>query len=686
MAISHRSKTPKSYKLANGTLRLGGLTLFKKIPAEVALVELPASNGVILRWVKEEQASSFQLWCGEWVGVDRFVCTHRPDPYWMVPKVGVSMGDVPPETQYLLADLTAGGYLILVPLLSGVFRCTLSGQEDELVVVAETGDPAVVGTAVSGLYLAFGDDPYELCRQAAVEVNEWLGTGRLRTGKQLPDFVDQFGWCTWDAFNYDVSHENVRIGLESFALGGVSPRLLILDAGWQSVKTMPSGEKRLTAFQANENFPVGLAGTVKMAKETHGIETFMVWHAVGGYWGGVDGESLTAYGVRSTFRRPSVVMEELAPDLRKWFGGVVGVVPPALSYSFFQDYHRYLRSQGVDGVKIDNQASLEMLSEGFGGRVAMMQRYHEALEGSVHTHFQGAMINCMSCSNDMLYSALNSNLTRTSTDFWPNKPETHGLHLYTNAQVGMWFGEFIHPDWDMFQSGHPAGAFHAAGRAISGGPVYVSDKPEEHNFDLLKMLVLPDGGILRAIQQGKPTRDCLFNDPTREDVLLKIFNINSAGGVVGVFNARYTQSQDLATIAGWVSPADVEGLEGDYFAVYAHHTRDLRLMARDEKWEIHLPELGSEVFTITPVDEGVAPIGLIMMLNGGGAVLGRQWLTDDLYEIAARGSGTFGIWCERLPSMVVLDGETVAKDYDRDQRILRVELTDGNHSVIQLIF
>ena len=27
----------------------------------------------------------------------------------------------------------------------------------------------------------------------------------------------------------------------------------------------------------------------------------------------------------------------------------------------------------------------------------------------------------------------------------------------TNAMVGMWFGQFVHPDWDMFQSGHAMG-------------------------------------------------------------------------------------------------------------------------------------------------------------------------------------------------------------------------------------
>lgn len=43
-----------------------------------------------------------------------------------------------------------------------------------------------------------------------------------------------------------------------------------------------------------------------------------------------------------------------------------------------------------------------------------------------------------------------------------------------------------------------------------------SDKPGHHDFNLLKKLVLPDGSILRAKLPGRPTRDCLFNDPARD--------------------------------------------------------------------------------------------------------------------------------------------------------------------------
>ena len=81
----------------------------------------------------------------------------------------------------------------------------------------------------------------------------------------------------------------------------------------------------------------------------------------------------------------------------------------------------------------------------------------------------------------------------------------------------------LQPDWDMFQSKHPAAKAHAAARAVSGAAVYVSDYPGQHDFGLLKQLVLPDGSVLRARLPGRPTADCLFTDVLRDGKsLLKV--------------------------------------------------------------------------------------------------------------------------------------------------------------------
>ncbi|TRZ48600.1 hypothetical protein D4S03_09565 [bacterium] len=668
--------------LVDHCLTLEGQSLLTSVDESVSLLADPRGVGAFLAFTAEIPAAWRAYSLGNVERMQRWSACYRHEPYFMDPAAGQHAGNVPVDTQFLIMELDDGNCVLFAPLIDDRFRASLQGVgEDGLELVAESGDPAVVTSSMVGLFIAAGPNPYLLAEQSAPSVSAWMKTCRLRREKQLPAFVDQFGWCTWDAYYREVSHAGVRQGLENFAAGGVSPRLLILDDGWHSIRRKPSGlvggmpfwEDRLASFAADETkFPGGLAPTVQMAKVEFGVETFLVWHAINGYWGGVDGEALPGYGVHSEARQYSPGMLTYLPKDFEYWKVVTGLIPPEHIYRFYQDFHRTLRLQGVDGVKVDNQSSLEYLGKNFDGRVALMRAFHEALEGSVQVHFKGNLINCMSCSSEMIYSTLNSTLMRSSTDFWPSKPETHGLHLYTNALVGQWFGEFIHPDWDMFQSAHPMGAFHAAGRAVSGSPIYVSDKPDAHNFDLLRKLVLPDGSVLRASGVGRMTRDCLFHNPTQEDVLLKVFNFNLGSGVIGAFNAR--AGETAPTLSGVVQPSDVDGLAGEHFAVYAHTSQELRLLERGENWQITLDPLSFEIFTIVPIEDGVAPIGLMDMFNSAGAVLAKGGDDCGRYAVSLRGGGRFLAWCESKPVAVEADGASVPFAYDPTTHGLEVVL------------
>jgi raffinose synthase len=330
-------------------------------------------------------------------------------------------------------------------------------------------------------------------------------------------------------------------------------------------------------------------------------------------------------------------------------------------------------------VKVDNQASVEGLSRGAGGRVAHASAVRSALESSVERHFGGRLLNCMSCSTDLVYQTRRFGLTRSSTDFWPKRPESHGLHATTNALVSLWFGEFIDPDWDMFQSGHPAGAFHAALRAVSGGPVYVSDAPGAHDFELLRKLVLWDGSVLRAKQPGRPTRDCLFEDALDAAVLFKIWNENDCSAILGAFNVRYREGGDRVT--GTLSPSDVPTLSGDDFAVYLHHAAALTRLRRREHVPLTLDTLEAEVAIVAPIVGGFAALGLADKLNGGGAVTASM-REGAVHRVQLRDGGRFVAFCENSPRSVLVDGSPVA--FHADGHRLSVEVPAGGPRRLQI--
>lgn len=626
------------------------------------LPDVNVSEG-LATFTADRPAAEHVFSIGKLPTLKRFLVCYRRSAWWMEAAFGTETSQVPPETQFLLIETTQDDYLLIIPLIHEPFRMSLYGSETEgLQLKAQTGNPNVTGQALVGLFAAVGNNPYTLVAESARYVMSHLGTGRLRAEKSVPAFVDTFGWCTWDAFYQGVSHESVMAGLQSFADVGCQPRYLIVDDGWQDI----DDQGRLHSFAANAKFPGGLRRTIQRAKADYGLAHFLVWHAVNGYWNGC---GVTGYATRE-------VNEMYQPES---FGTKrqTTTLQPQDVYRFYNDFHAALRQEGVDGVKIDNQASIESLAQADQNRVGLMRSFHTALEGTANTHFRGDLINCMSCSNDMLYSALNSTVTRTSDDFFPAQPETHGRHLHTNAYIGLWFGEFVLPDWDMFQSGHAMGALHAMARAVSGGPVYVSDKPAEHDAELLTKLVLPDGRILRAALPGRPTRDCLFTDPLTESVLLKVFNHNAGSGVIGAFNIRAD-----GDIAGRISPRDVVGLVGQRFAVYRHSTAELRILTSDEDWPLELPPLCGDLFTISPVEQGVAPLGLVNMFNSGGSIQSRDWLMEGLYHVRLVGAGHFLIYSEPQPQALIFNGQEI--DYTYQANRLQFELPHDGTIIVKV--
>ena len=661
LAVTNASAT-QNFSLRNGTLWNGDRPVLKDVPLNFGLVKDPAGTGVFLRLTVMNSSSRIQSPLGTIADLQRFTSCHRDEPFWMVPTAGRTHADVKLETQWLLAETDGGDCVMLVPLLDRAFCFTLSGEANGLKLTGETADPAVTGQGGVALFVSVGRDPYAMADAGARAVMRHLGTGKLRQDKPLPDFVNEFGWCTWDSFYKEVSADKVRTGLASFAAGKVEPRLLILDDGWQDYKKMPGGEERLISLNANhERFGGDLMPTVRVAKGEFKVNTLLVWHAFLGYWGGVDGDALPGYGVREAGRSFSPAILQMNSNLNtQWWGHAVGVVSPDKISKFYRDYHQRLKAQGVDGVKVDSQSMIEGVAAGFGGRVAITRAYRKALEGSVAKYFDGRLINCMANAMETYYCSPRSTLMRTSIDFWPRRPETHGQHLYCNAQVGVWFGEFMQPDWDMFQSAHAMGSFHAAGRAVSGGPVYVSDTPEAHDFAVLRKLVLSDGSVLCADHVGRPTRDCLFADVTRDPVLLKVFNYNRDCAVIGVFNANYHRNEaDRKILEGTVSASDAPDLKGEEFVAFAQQENRIWRCQRELREAVKLVEGKWEIVSFAPVDRGLGMLGLADKFNSTGAVIKKGWNRNGSYSVTLRDGGELVAWTEQPPVGVEANGQPV---------------------------
>lgn len=191
--------------LEERTLRWEGAPILEGVSAELSAE--PGRHGLFLHFHTDRSASRHRLLLGGVPALERFVACHRFEPYWMKPSVGRSVREVPAETQFFLAQLGALGWLLVVPLVDDPLRFSLAaGRHDDLELLGETGCARLAGRAGLAAYVAVGRDPFSMMNECAFDVAERLGMGRLRRHKALPDFVDQLGWCTWDAFYTERQH------------------------------------------------------------------------------------------------------------------------------------------------------------------------------------------------------------------------------------------------------------------------------------------------------------------------------------------------------------------------------------------------------------------------------------------------------------------------------------------------
>ncbi|XP_072999406.1 galactinol--sucrose galactosyltransferase [Typha latifolia] len=750
-------RQPSAFSIKAGNLMVHGHSILLDVPANVHLTPPSKAHtdtcGAFLGFDSPESESRHVAHMGRLVAI-KFMSIFRFKVWWTTHWVGSNGSQLEHETQLVVLDRSLSGrpYVLLLPLIEGPFRASLQpGEHDFVDICVESGSTSVKSSYFrSSLYIHAGDDPFVLIKDAMRVVRSHLNTFRLLDEKTPPAIVDKFGWCTWDAFYLNVHPEGIWEGVKGLSDGGCPPGLVLIDDGWQSIchddddpiteqegmNRTAAGEQmpcRLIKFQENYKFrdyksksskngtgssSTGLGAFVRDMKGAFpSVEHVYVWHALCGYWGGLrpNVPGLPDARVIKPELSPGLktTMEDLAVD--KIVNNGVGLVAPERAGELYEGLHSHLQASGIDGVKVDVIHLLEMLCEEHGGRVELAKSYYRALTDSVKKHFKGngVIASMEHCNDFMLLGTETISLGRVGDDFWCTDPSgdpngtywLQGCHMVHCAYNSLWMGNFIHPDWDMFQSTHPCAAFHAASRSISGGPIYVSDSVGQHDFHLLKRLSLPDGTILRCDHYALPTRDCLFKDPLHDGkTMLKIWNLNKVTGVIGAFNcqgggwspeARRNEcfadfSRPLTATARaadieWKSgrkPISIKGVH--LFAVYLLQARNLLLLKPEEEVEITLDPFNYELLVVSPVHKALnsekkvlfAPIGLVNMLNSGGAIEMFEFKDEArdyfMAKVAVKGAGELKAYSSVRPKACKIDGEEVSFVYEESMVTLQV--------------
>ncbi|KAG5086953.1 hypothetical protein JHK82_054350 [Glycine max] len=743
-----------------------------------------------------------------------FLSIFRFKTWWSTQWVGNSGSDLQMETQWVLIEIPEiKSYVVIIPIIEKSFRSALHpGSDGHVMICAESGSTQVKASSFGAIaYVHVSENPYNVMKEAYSVLRVHLDSFRLLEEKTVPKIADKFGWCTWDAFYLTVNPVGVWHGLKDFAEGGVAPRFVIIDDGWQSVnfdgddpnvdaKNLVLGGEQMTArlhrFEECDKFGSYQKGlllgpnapsfnpkTVKeliakgieverlgklrdeavssgvsdlslteiesrivkvkkeiddlfggegkenkelcggcccKANECGGIKAFIrdlrtefkglddvyVWHALCGSWGGVR-PGATHLNSKITPCKLSPGLDGTMQDLAvvKIVEGSIGLVHPDQANDLYDSMHSYLAQSGVTGVKIDVFHSLEYVCEEYGGRVELAKAYYDGLTNSIVKNFNGSgIIASMQQCNDFFFLGTKQiPMGRVGDDFWFQDPNgdpmgvfwLQGVHMIHCAYNSLWMGQMIQPDWDMFQSDHVCAKFHAGSRAICGGPVYVSDSVGSHDFDLIKKLVFPDGTVPKCIHFALPTRDCLFKNPLFDQkTVLKIWNFNKYGGVIGAFNCQGAGwdpkmkkikgfSECYRPISCTVHVTEVEWDQkkeavhmgkAEEYVVYLNQAEELHFMTpKSEPLQFTIQPSTFEIYNFVPVEKlggsiKFAPIGLTNMFNSGGTIQELECVEKGA-KVKVKGDGRFLAYSSESPKKFQLNGSDVAFEWLPDGKL-----------------
>lgn len=564
--------------------------------------------------------------------LEHLMANYRHKPWWCRPFFSSRIQELPPLTQSLLWQDGTKQYGQFLPLCDQEFRSDICGDSQGMAVQLSSFVGGLDQVDAVSFVLGVGEDPYGLIAEMTKTAAAFGNVAAVpREEKEYPALMDYLGWCTWDAFYHEVNEQGILEKANEFEKYGLPVQWVMIDDGWSQVQ-----EGKLSSFDANaEKFPGGLKATVDALKSRYGIRWLGVWHTIAGYWGGIDPDSEIG-------RRYADALTQTNS------GKLVPAVEEARGFGFWNAWHAYLKRQGIDFVKVDSQSAVNHFhalhrSVGEAARGA-----HDGLEASAALHFDSSMINCMGMASENIWQRAKSAVSRNSDDFVPQDKGSFREHALQNAYNSFYHGELYWGDWDMYWTVNHDDRVNMVLRAVSGGPIYISDAVGKTNPDLILPLVYQDGRILRCDQPGRPTPDCLLTDPSKSERPLKIWNTSHGSGLVAAFNVNAEENG----VEGSISRKDVPGMSGDALVLYDVLGRRAAFLQEDEVEAVTLQPNECALYQLTPLQEGITVIGLVDKLVPMHAVECMEQ-RDSSLNVTLKQGGEFAFISEHQPRVFV---------------------------------
>jgi hypothetical protein len=285
----------------------------------------------------------------------------------------------------------------------------------------------------------------------------------------------------------------------------------------------------------------------------------------------------------------------------------------------------------------------------------------------------------MGMAMENIFSRPGTCISRNSDDFVPNEEKGFREHLLQNAYNALYHDYMYACDWDMYWTNHPDAKKHALVRAISGGPIYVSDRIGETIYEEIMPLVYHDGRLLRMDRCAKPTMDCIFDSPL-QDRAIKLTNTVCGTGAIAAFHI----SETCDVVETDLSPSDIYDLEGESFGAFNYFERSFSLKKRSEAIHVKLSQKDYALVLFVPLKELVTPIGLINKYMSAHAVKSCE-ASGGKTTVTLLEGGEFAFYKAEAPKSIHINGVDRTKELENCNGYFSIDLAEYTEEVVLVI-
>ena len=98
----------------------------------------------------------------------------------------------------------------------------------------------------------------------------------------------------------------------------------------------------------------------------------------------------------------------------------------------------------------------------------------------------------------------------------------------------------------------------------------------------------------------------MTEDARTSGKIFKLQNVCAGGGVIAAFNLDENEN----AVCGSISPDDIDGLEGERFAIYEHFSKEMVVLDKNEHFDLKLENADDfKLYVIVPLENGFGVIG-----------------------------------------------------------------------------